>query len=235
MKSSEMIFISGGSFFPPLSNEKKKTKVSSFLLDKYPVTKKEYKKFLQQNPIWKKENIKPLFADQNYLSDWEKCSFENSDCEDDSPVVNISWFSARAYCSWQNKRLPSVMEWEYAATDAGTLSQKDYDKILEWYGKPNSKVLPKVGSVWKSKSGAFDLLGSVWEWVEDFNTMTVTGDSRSDPNLDRTLFCGGTSLLLKDFRNYASYMRFAFRSGLKGKYTIANLGFRCAKDSAKKK
>lgn len=223
-----MVFVNGGSFFPPLTNQKIKSNIKSFYLDKFPVTRKEYKKFLDENPPWRKDQIKSIFADQNYLSDWENCSFMNPSCEDNLPVTNISWFSARAFCAWQQKRLPTILEWEFAATNGGTLNQNDYDKILEWYSKPNVKM--KVGTVWKSQSGAYDLLGSVWEWVEDFNTTSVTEDSRGDSSLDRTLFCGGTSLALKDFKNYASYMRFAYRSGLKGKYTIANLGFRCAKD-----
>lgn len=229
-ESDEMVLVNGGAFFPPLSNQKKKSKIKSFLLDKYPVTRRDYKKFLNENPNWKKENIKSIYADSNYLSNWKDCGIFESTCGEDSPVTNVSWFTARAYCSWKGKRLPAVMEWEFAATDGGTLTQKDYDKILEWYAKPNPKVLPKVGTVWKSKSGAYDLIGSIWEWVEDFNTTSVTEDSREDSNVDRTLFCGASSLALKDFKNYASYMRFAFRSGLRGKYTIANLGFRCARD-----
>ena len=35
---------------------------------------------------------------------------------------------------------------------------------------------------------------------------------------------------VKDVLNYASFMRYAFRSSLKADYTVGNLGFRCAKD-----
>ncbi|NUM42590.1 MAG: formylglycine-generating enzyme family protein, partial [Leptospiraceae bacterium] len=224
-----MVLVEGGNFFPPFANQKIKAKVQSFFLDTYPVTNKDYQKFLKENPSWQKENILPIYADSNYLAKLKDCGIFSS-CNEDSPVTYVSWFSARAYCKWKGKRLPTVTEWEFAATDSGTHTQKDNDKILEWYSKPNPKIFPKVGTVWKSKSGAYDLIGSVWEWVDDFNTASVTEDSRSDSDLDRNLFCGGASLALKDFKNYASYMRFAFRSGLKGRYTIANLGFRCALD-----
>jgi formylglycine-generating enzyme required for sulfatase activity len=43
------------------------------------------------------------------------------------------------------------------------------------------------------------------------------------------MFCGAGALSSADKENYAAFMRFAFRSGLKGKSATWNLGFRCAK------
>ena len=67
--------------------------------------------------------------------------------------------------------------------------------------------------------------------VEDFNTALVTGESRGDTGLERRLFCGAGSIGSADSKDYASFMRFAFRSSLKAAYTTKNLGFRCADDA----
>jgi formylglycine-generating enzyme required for sulfatase activity len=68
----------------------------------------------------------------------------------------------------------------------------------------------------------------VREWVEDFNSALVTGESRADGSLDRSLFCGSGSIGAADFRDYAAFMRFAFRASLDARYGLAHLGFRGA-------
>ncbi len=60
----------------------------------------------------------------------------------------------------------------------------------------------------------------------------VVGDSRSDSSLERRLFCGGESLYASDVGNYAAFMRYAFRSSLKGAYCVSSLGFRGARSVA---
>ena len=74
----------------------------------------------------------------------------------------------------------------------------------------------------------FDL---VWEWTDDFNSIMTTSDSRTAEFDDKGLFCASAATSTTDVLNYASFMRYAFRSSLKANYTVGNLGFRCAKDS----
>ncbi|MDC2887990.1 hypothetical protein [Psychrosphaera algicola] len=37
--------------------------------------------------------------------------------------------------------------------------------------------------------GVKDLHGLIWEWTEDFNSALVSGESRSDSNINQKLFC----------------------------------------------
>ncbi|HRP70471.1 MAG TPA: SUMF1/EgtB/PvdO family nonheme iron enzyme, partial [Turneriella sp.] len=97
--------------------------------------------------------------------------------------------------------------------------------------QPNDTMpAPRLGTGLKSPQGVHDLHGLIWEWVDDFNSSTVTGDSRADTDTNSNMFCGATALTGSDLRNYTAYMRYGMRSSLKGNYTGLNLGFRCAKE-----
>jgi formylglycine-generating enzyme required for sulfatase activity len=149
----------------------------------------------------------------------------------------VSWFAAYAYCRWQQKRLPSSAEWERVALASETAldGRKDPDyqaRLLEWYTLPTPAVPPLVGSGQKNYWGIYDLHGSIWEWVADFQTAFVTGTARGDKEVEGDRFCGfGASAVSEQERvNYPAFMRDAYRSSLRGTYTLHNLGFRCAKD-----
>ena len=230
--SSEMVKVPAGFYKPFIKvDEKQATKpipVKSFYLDKFPVTKKDYSEFIQKNPKWKKENTPQIFADDGYLEDWK---VKKEEFLQESPVTYISWFSAKAYCDSHGKRLPNAYEWEYAAfipPTGGNIQTVDKE-IMRWYGEKKPDHLPSIGR-YKNALGIYDLHGLIWEWVYDFNSASVTGDSRADSDLESSLFCGAGALKANDFSNYAAYMRFGYRAGLKGWYTGKYLGFRCAKD-----
>ncbi len=211
-------------------------RVARFWIDEHAVTNQDYLEFVNSKPQWQKENIRAIFADKNYLLHWQGVKKLSSKKQwqkiKNSPVVYVSWFAARNYCRWKKKRLPKVKEWEYVASYGrkGQNPKEIKAEILEWYSKVTTKVLPPVKSTWKNNLGIWDMHGLVWEWTEDFNTALITGESRGDSEIDRNLFCGGGATNASDFLNYASFMRYAFRSSLKARYTVANLGFRCAKN-----
>lgn len=229
-----MMKITGGSYFPLYGKDSSLVLVTDFYLDVYPVTNDQYIQFLKTHPDWRRSNVKDIFADGQYLSDWVNDTTYNQAQKSTSPVTTVSWFAARAYCTCLGKRLPSIDEWEYVAmsdeniADARTLDTYN-QYILHQYEKPQS-YLGTIGSTSKNFWGIYDLHGLVWEWTEDFNSVLISGESRKDGNNDPDLFCGSGSLGSSDLMNYAAFMRYAFRGSLKANYSIRNLGFRCAKD-----
>jgi formylglycine-generating enzyme len=220
----------------PGKSEPKELPVVAFLLEEHAVTNAQYLDFVNANPKWQRSQVRALFADANYLLHWP-ANLEIPTESANSPVTNVSWFAARAYAEWIGRRLPTLAEWEYVGvaseTSAYGRDEEGYNQhILNWYGRPTPIVPEPVLSHAPNFYGVSDMHGLIWEWVDDFNTALVSGESRGDSSLDRNLFCGSGSIGAADPSDYAAFMRFAFRSSLEAHYTTRNQGFRCAVDAA---
>lgn len=213
------------------NSDKKEVPVESFFMDVRAVTNAEFLAFVKANPEWSRSAVPGLFADSAYLRHW-KSDFEiGNEAINDSPVINVSWFAANAYSRWKGKRLPSLTEWEYAASRAPLDDRRSVEEIvLSWYSKPSPKALPAVGSTYKNEFGLMDMHGLIWEWVSDFNSVVMGSDSRNNIAVQQDLFCASASFGAADREDYAAFMRFALRGSLKGRYSVSNLGFRCAKN-----
>ena len=229
----EMALIEKGKYTPLYGRESSQISVDGFLLDTIPVTIDQYVQFLKYNPKWRKSQVKGLFANKNYLVNWEGDLSPNKNSNGSEPITNVSWFAAKAYCECQGKRLPTIDEWEYVAMAdeniADARMKKSYNQyILDWYERPK-KNKKTVANTFKNYWGVHDMHGLVWEWTQDFNSVMISSESRSGGK-DNNLFCSSAAVGATDLMNYAAFMRYAFRSSVKGNYAINNLGFRCAKD-----
>ena len=231
-----MALVPGGKYAPLFRGEKdaKEIPVEPFLLDERPVTNGEFLVFVRENPKWRRSQVKRLFSDERYLAHWNG-DLDLGKADAAQPVTQVSWFAAKSFAAWRGRRLPTTVEWEFAAgagfTDADGAKDAEFQKaIARWYGTPSPDVLPAAGAGRANVFGIRDLHGLVWEWTSDFNSAIVTGDARGDTGLERNLFCGAGSLGAKDTGNFPAFMRFGMRSSLKASYTAHNLGFRCAKD-----
>jgi formylglycine-generating enzyme required for sulfatase activity len=234
--------IKGGVFEPfyAPSPEATTVTVKPFLLARDPVTNGAFLHFVKSHPKWRRDRVSRLFADSRYLRHWSLANSLGSATHPNQPVTNVSWFAGKAFCKSENARLPTEMEWEFAARASETSPRGSDDpkwtqRILNWYSKPSKAALRRVGQSKPNYWGVRDLHGLVWEWVLDFNGTLVSGDSRETAQADKVTFCGAGALRASDAKDYASFMRAAFRSSLRASYTTSNLGFRCARDTPKKK
>ncbi len=212
-----------------------KIALAAFYLDAGAVSNGAFLEFVRAHPKWRKSRIKPLFADPNYLAQWRGDLDPGSGVAvAAAPVVNVSWFAARAFCRAGNATLPTTAQWEFAAAASETVADAGDDpefiaRILAWYSRPHGRT--DDAGHFKNVYGVYDLHGahgSAWEWVLDFNAALTSGESRADASRDRRLYCAAGVVGAATYVDYPSFLRYGYRSSLDGRYTHGELGFRCA-------
>ncbi|MDC8757061.1 formylglycine-generating enzyme family protein [Janthinobacterium fluminis] len=206
--------------------------VAPFALRTAPVSNGEFIAFLQKHPEWRRGAAPAIFTDASYLN-----QLDTDPAAAEQPITSVSWFAAQAYCASENARLPSWYEWEYVA--AADTEHADARRnpawraaILKWYAQSSSTSRPTVGGK-PNFYGVRDMHGLIWEWVDDFNALLVSADSRTQGDPEQLQFCGAGAISLQDRENYAILMRIALLSALNGADTTSSLGFRCARNLTK--
>jgi formylglycine-generating enzyme len=228
--AAEYVPVPQGTFASVLSGgDNAPVRVAPFAMRSTPVTNREFRAFIDSHPEWQRGRIPAMFADASYLNQLGNLPPAAAE----RPVTSVSWFAAQAFCENEGGRLPSWYEWEYvaAADDKHADARRDpawRAKILSWYSQSSNLSLPAVGSA-ANFYGVRDMHGLVWEWVDDFNALLVSADSRNQGDPDQLQYCGAGAISLQDRENYAVLMRVALLSSLGGADTTNNLGFRCAR------
>ena len=225
--------IPGGSYLPLYDRGEGRVRVAAFSLDRLPVTRGDFLAFVRADSTWRRDRVRLLFADERYLADWAAPLDAGRGDDLRRPVTHVSWFAAKAYCTWRGGRLPSTDEWEYAAAASATRRDASRDeaelqRLVALYARPRGDVPPAVGGTPANAYGVRDLHGLVWEWTRDFNSVLVSDDSRGTAARDTRLFCAGGVVGATNPRNFPAFLRYAFRAGLDARATIGALGFRCA-------
>ena len=234
LAAQEMVRLPAGAYRPLYGQAgTDRIRVSAFRLDRDPVTRGEFLAFVRSRPEWRRDRVPALLADRRgYLAEWES-ALDAGEADDlRRPVTGVSWYAARAYCEARGKRLPTTREWEYAAAASETRADAVGDpsfvqRLVTLYAR-RPRPLPAVGTGFRTVHGVRDLHGRAWEWVEDFNSVLVSDDSRGVGARDHDAWCASAAIGALDPSNYAGFLRFAFRAGLSGRSSLETLGFRCA-------
>ncbi|GIK72819.1 MAG: hypothetical protein BroJett021_18070 [Chloroflexota bacterium] len=132
--------------------------MKAFLMDRYEVTNRQFLQFLQAS------RYQP-FDNHNFLRHWTD-GFPEALA--DHPVVWVSLDDARAYASWAGKRLPTDIEWQWAAQGSTTYSWPWGHTFNPAFCNGNGVGTTPVAQYPQNVSpfGVADLVGNVWEWID---------------------------------------------------------------------
>ncbi len=158
---------------------------TAFLMDRHPVTNREYKRFVDDGGYAREEWWRePVIEDGHALpwaaavarfrdavghpgpAGWEMGEYAAG--EDDHPVVGVSWYEAGAFAAWAGKALPTVFHWNRAAL---TFVCSQVVPLANLSGRGTMPV-GRTRSV--NRFGVHDLAGNVREWV--VNPVERTGE-----------------------------------------------------------
>jgi formylglycine-generating enzyme required for sulfatase activity len=148
------------------------------------------------------------------------------------PVIEVSWYGAAAYCDWVGAVLPTEAQWEYAARGRGGFiypwGNESPDSTRLNYNR-NIDRTTAVGAYPNGASwvGALDMVGNVWEWVNDWYEPDYY---ESAPSVNPTGPDNGTKKVLRggSWLHDALVAQAAYRNGYPPTLQNGYVGFRCA-------
>ena len=189
-----------------------------FYIDKHEVTQREFERVMRRNPSEFKGKI--------------------------LPVDSVTWKEAKSYCQKMGKRLPTEAEWEKASKGgapsvypwgdkfesgkANFCDQRCSKRWRENQFQDGYEYTAPVGSYPPNDYGVYDMVGNVYEWVEDWYAKDYY---RVRPQKNPQGPVGGSKKVMRggSWINYSVGVRPADRTDADPDDRFDFSGFRCAK------
>lgn len=208
--------------------------VSDFHMDTFDVTNEDFLEFVRAVPEWSVAQADASLHNGRYLEHWIGGSPPGHLLN--HPVTFVTWQASVAYCEWRGKRLPTEIEFEWAAQDGvaaieypwGNLPPRN--ELVNWGGNGISTTVP-VGSYPPNARGLYDMSGNIWHFTSDpwlgsysevLTNSTELQDAGRDPKIRRVVKGGSWGA-------NAANLRVRYRDSHRPFDAREMVGFRCAK------
>lgn len=227
--AQEATLLKLGSAVLPFEKPARLIALDAYWIDVYPVTNQQFLAFVESSG-YEPEGVQghPAWRD-SWAAGQER-----------HPAVCISRQDAYTYCDWGGRRLPTEAEWERAA-------RGDDGRLFPWgnaieEGRCNSGAaghgLTLVVDAYpegESPYGCLDMVGNVWEWVQDWLDLPPGpsgGYYEAGPATNPRGPSSGTSHVMRggSYRTHVANCRCAFRIAPDASTRYREVGFRTARD-----
>jgi serine/threonine protein kinase/dienelactone hydrolase len=172
-----------GTVPPGMVRVKGQGEIHDFFIDRYEVTNRQFKEFMDQGGYEKREYWKHRFIQEGKEIAWEDAIKEFVDAsgqpgpatwhagaippgQENYPVCGISWYEAAAYAGSLGKSLPTALHWNLARSGmSDVLLWMGFNTLLAPLSNFGGRGPARVGSCpGMTAFGAYDLAGNVREW-----------------------------------------------------------------------
>lgn len=225
----------------------------SLAVAKHEISRSEFARFAnetghQSDGCWTYDEKWEKHLEHN----WQTPGFNQ---DDRHPVTCVSWNDAKAYVNWLSQktgktyRLLSESEWEYitrahaesartwgddpelaciSANVADLTSEQHYNGWEVHRCVDGYVYTAPAGSFTPNGFGLYDMLGNVFEWVEDcwndnYLWAPLDGSAWTEGDCRQRVLRGGS------WFSMPKYLRFAFRNRFDADYRSSSFGFRVAR------
>lgn len=234
--------------------------LDSYWIDQTEVTNEQFAQFVAETNYTttaEEEGSGRVFDEDRWHSvegvNWQNPKVPNSNLDGliRHPVVQVSWYDAKAYCEWAGGRLPTEAEWEKAAQwdeenqnartypwgnrfDGTRVNFCDRNCPFKWKDDTANDGYGEIAPVGHypdgaSPYGALDMAGNVWEWVHDwydsdYYQRSPNKNPQGANKSDSRVLRGGS------WGDNDNLIHATARFNLAPSFRVNSLGFRCAQE-----